>query len=58
MYHTGLDPWTREPLFIERDPARREVQKAIVVTKPSDDRRPQPETRPTPARARRTKKNL
>jgi uncharacterized radical SAM protein YgiQ len=34
MYYTGLDPWTREPLFIERDPSRRERQKAIVVSKP------------------------
>jgi radical SAM superfamily enzyme YgiQ (UPF0313 family) len=33
MYYTALDPWTREPLFVERDPARRERQKAIVVNK-------------------------
>jgi uncharacterized radical SAM protein YgiQ len=33
MYYTGLDPWTREPLFVERDMTRRERQKEIVTTK-------------------------
>lgn len=38
MYYTGLDPFTLEPLFVEKDPARRERQKQIVTDKPS----PQP----------------
>ena len=33
MYYTGLDPFTLEPLFVEKDPARRERQKQIVVVK-------------------------
>ncbi|MEN6408092.1 MAG: YgiQ family radical SAM protein [Anaerolineaceae bacterium] len=33
MYYTEMDPWTREPLFVEKDPARKERQKAIVVDK-------------------------
>ncbi len=34
MYYTGLDPFTRQPLFVEKDAARRERQKQIVVDKP------------------------
>ena len=33
MYVTGLDPFTLKPVFIEKDPARRERQKRIVVEK-------------------------
>lgn len=33
MYYTEMDPWTREPLFVEKDPARKERQKSIVVEK-------------------------
>ncbi|MDP2965888.1 MAG: YgiQ family radical SAM protein [Pelolinea sp.] len=33
MYATGLDPFTLKPVFIEKDPARRERQKRIVVEK-------------------------
>ena len=33
MYYTELDPFTRQPLFVEKDPARRERQKQIVVVK-------------------------
>ena len=36
MYYTGLDPFTRQPLFVEKDPARRERQKQIVVDKPAE----------------------
>jgi uncharacterized radical SAM protein YgiQ len=34
MYYTGLDPFTLQPLFIERDPAGRQRQKQIIVDKP------------------------
>jgi radical SAM superfamily enzyme YgiQ (UPF0313 family) len=34
IYYTGLDPFSRQPLFVEKDPARRERQKQIVVEKP------------------------
>lgn len=33
MYYTGLDPFSRQPLFVEKDPNRRERQKQIVVEK-------------------------
>ena len=35
MYYTGLDPFTLKPLFVEKDPARREKQKQIIVEKPN-----------------------
>ena len=35
MYYTGLDPFTRQPVFVEKDTAKRERQKQIVVDKPS-----------------------
>lgn len=31
MYYTGLDPFTLQPIFVEKDPLRRERQKQIVV---------------------------
>jgi uncharacterized radical SAM protein YgiQ len=33
MYYTGLDPFSYEPLFVEKDAERRERQKQIVVEK-------------------------
>lgn len=33
MYYTGLDPKTRKPIFVEKDMARKEKQKQIVVKK-------------------------
>jgi uncharacterized radical SAM protein YgiQ len=33
MYYTGLDPFTRRPLFVEKDLRRKERQKAIVTNK-------------------------
>lgn len=33
MYYTGMDPFTNQPIFVEKDPARREKQKQIVVEK-------------------------
>ena len=35
MYYTEMDPFTLEPLFIEKDPIRKERQKQIVVDKGS-----------------------
>ena len=34
MYYTGLNPFTLKPIFVERDPLRRDHQKRIVVEKP------------------------
>lgn len=33
MYHTGMDPFTMEPIFVEREQKGREVQKEIIVEK-------------------------
>ena len=33
MYATGLDPFTLKPVFVEKDPSRRERQKRIIVQK-------------------------
>lgn len=33
MYYTGLDPFTRQPIFIEKDLRRKEKQKRTVTTK-------------------------
>jgi uncharacterized radical SAM protein YgiQ len=33
MYYTGIDPFTGKPLFVERDPVKKERQKNIVVEK-------------------------
>jgi radical SAM superfamily enzyme YgiQ (UPF0313 family) len=33
MYFTELDPFTRQPLFVEKDPNRKRRQKQIVVGK-------------------------
>jgi uncharacterized radical SAM protein YgiQ len=30
MYYTGLDPYSRQPIFVEKDPAGRERQKQVV----------------------------
>lgn len=34
MYHTGLDPFTLEPLFVEKEIGRKEKQKRILTEKP------------------------
>jgi radical SAM superfamily enzyme YgiQ (UPF0313 family) len=31
MYATGLDPETAEPVFVERDAHRKELQKALIL---------------------------
>ena len=33
MYHTEMDPFTREPIFVEKTFAGKERQKSIVVTR-------------------------
>ncbi len=33
MYFTELDPFTRQPIFVEKNPRRKELQKQIVVGK-------------------------
>jgi radical SAM superfamily enzyme YgiQ (UPF0313 family) len=33
MYYTEMDPFTREPLFVEKDPRRKEAQKNIITRK-------------------------
>ena len=36
MYYTEMDPFTRQPIFVEKDPRRKERQKEIVVQKAND----------------------
>ncbi len=33
MYYTEMDPWSRKPLFVEKDQMRKQKQKDIVTTK-------------------------
>ncbi|MGA1940955.1 YgiQ family radical SAM protein [Arcobacter sp. YIC-310] len=33
MYYTGLDPFTKKKIFVEKDPRRKEKQKEIVIKK-------------------------
>jgi len=33
MYYTELDPWTREKIFVEKDPIRKQKQKDVVTAK-------------------------
>jgi uncharacterized radical SAM protein YgiQ len=40
MYYTGINPFTHEPLFVEKDMARRERQKLIVIRKPEHEKNP------------------
>jgi uncharacterized radical SAM protein YgiQ len=35
MYYTGLDPFTLKPVFVEKDTARKERQKMVIVEKPT-----------------------
>ncbi len=37
MYYTELDPFTRRPIFVEKDPVRKEHQKNIVTRKPATE---------------------
>lgn len=40
MYYTEMDPFTRQPLFVEKEESRREKQKRMIV-----DQTPQPHSR-------------
>ncbi len=33
MYYTEIDPWTREPVYVEKDPQRKQKQKDVVTQK-------------------------
>ncbi len=33
MYYTQMDPWSRKPIFVEKDPMRKQRQKDIVTQK-------------------------
>ena len=33
MYYTQMDPWSRQPLFVEKDPIKKQKQKDIVTAK-------------------------
>lgn len=33
MYYTELDPWTLQPIFVEKDPIKKQKQKDIVTNK-------------------------
>ena len=35
MYYTELDPWSRKPIFVEKDPSKKQKQKDIVTAKSS-----------------------
>jgi uncharacterized radical SAM protein YgiQ len=37
MYYTELDPFTRRPLFVEKDPLRKERQKDIITRKSASE---------------------
>ncbi len=37
MYYTELDPFTRRPVFVEKDPRRKEHQKDILTRKPATE---------------------
>jgi uncharacterized radical SAM protein YgiQ len=52
MYFTGLDPFSRQPVFVEKDPTRRERQKQIAVEKPGEtpSRHAAYKSHPTPHR--------
>jgi uncharacterized radical SAM protein YgiQ len=40
MYYTGMDPFTRKPVFVEKDPQNKERQKNMVVKKQGSSRFP------------------
>jgi uncharacterized radical SAM protein YgiQ len=39
MYYTEMDPFTLEPMFVEKDPNRKSKQKDIITQKPQRHRR-------------------
>jgi radical SAM superfamily enzyme YgiQ (UPF0313 family) len=39
VYHTGMDPFTGEAIFVEKDAKRREQQKKIITHKPHEEKK-------------------
>ena len=37
MYYTELDPWTRQPIYVEKEPERKQRQKDIITRKAAVD---------------------
>ena len=33
MYYTEMDPWSRKPIFVEKDPHHKQKQKDVVTQK-------------------------
>jgi radical SAM superfamily enzyme YgiQ (UPF0313 family) len=33
MYHTGIDPFSKEPIFVEKELRKKEAQKDIIIGK-------------------------
>ena len=38
MYYTEMDPFTGQPIFVEKDPLRKQRQKDILVEKTSQNK--------------------
>jgi uncharacterized radical SAM protein YgiQ len=62
MYHTERDPFTDKPVFVEKDPKKKELQKRILTRKHSAHRKPVPkkkslETPPGKSRRQRHYEN-
>ncbi len=53
MYYTGIDPFTMTPMFVERDTAKKELQKNIILEKPASRERSGEPRRPYPRERRR-----
>ena len=39
MYYTEMDPWSRKPVFVEKDQNRKQKQKDIVTAKGNEARK-------------------
>ncbi len=53
MYYTGLDPFTLQPVYVEKDPQRKQHQKDMLTGDPSVS---QPIRRPSPGENRGARK--
>jgi len=40
MYYTEMDPWTKEKVFVEKDPSRKQKQKDVVTQKERIHKKP------------------
>jgi len=52
MYYTEMDPWSRKPIFVEKDPHRKQKQKDVVTHKTSYSQHKRP------SRAKKADKDL